>query len=76
MDKQQLIDDFCKNVNAPVADRHTMIRHSGNMIGSSKTLANLDSLGEGCKARVKLGKRVGYETRPYAEWLFGRMESI
>jgi len=76
MDKKKLIEDFVTAAGAPVIDRKTAIRLGGNLIGSTKTLANLDSMGLGCKARVRLGKRRGYVTRFYAEWLFGRMESI
>ncbi len=74
MEKQQFIDDFYTAVNAPIGDRKTMCAASGNMIGSTKTLANLDSLGQGCAAQVRLGKRVGYQTRPFAIWLFNRIK--
>lgn len=76
MNRQQFIEDFCKAVGAPVGDRPTMCKASGGLIGSTKTLANLDSLHVGCTAQVRLGKRVGYQTRPFAEWLFDRMEAV
>jgi hypothetical protein len=74
MDKQQFIEDFVTAAGAPVIDRKTVIKLSGGLIGSTKTLANLDSLGLGCKAQVRLGKRVGYETRPLSIWLFNRLQ--
>lgn len=74
MDRQKLIEDFVVAAGVPVIDRKTAIRLSGGLIGSTKTLANLDSLRKGCPAQVRLGKRIGYETRPFAEWLFGRMD--
>jgi len=73
MNKQQLIETFISNAGSPIIDRNTAIKLSGGLIGSTKTLANLDSLKKGCTAQVRLGKRIGYETRPFAEWLFGRI---
>lgn len=75
MDRQKLIEDFVTAAGAPIIDRKTASKLSGGLV-SIKTLANLDSLGEGCPARVKMGKRCGYECRPYAIWYFGRMEII
>ena len=36
---------------------------------SAKTLANLDSLGEGPSERVKIGKEVAYPKRPLLIWM-------
>lgn len=74
MNKEQLIEDFVTAAGAPVIDRKAAIKLSGGLIGSTKTLANIDSLREGCTAQVRLGKRVGYQTRPFAIWLFNRMQ--
>ncbi len=74
MDRQKLIEDFVTAAGAPVIDRKAAMKLSGGLIGSTKTLANLDSLRQGCTAQVRLGKRIGYQTRPFAIWLFNRMQ--
>ncbi len=75
IDRAKLIDDFCAAAgNVPVIDRETAVKLSGGLIGSTKTLANLDSLKEGCSAQIRLGRRVGYQCRPFAIWLFNRMQ--
>ena len=71
-----MIEDFVTAAGAPVIDRKTATKLSGGLIGSTKTLANLDSLKKGCAAQVRLGKRIGYQTRPFAIWLFSRIEAV
>jgi len=43
----------------------------GNVI-SSKTLANLDSLGKGPRGRHKLGNKVFYLKAPFINWFENR----
>ena len=52
--------------------------HVGKLLGgviSSKTLANLDSLGEGPK-RMRVGRKVAYLTEDLLEWLALRTTTL
>jgi hypothetical protein len=48
--------------------------HVGKLLGgviSSKTMANIDSLGEGPK-RMRMGRKIVYMTEDLLEWLASR----
>ncbi len=51
----------------PVISRDCVEKFLGGII-SSKTLANLDSLGKGPK-RMRVGRKVAYRTEDLLEWL-------
>jgi hypothetical protein len=55
----------------PVIARHQVGKLTGGAI-SPKTLANLDSKGEGPATRLKLGRIVAYPTPVLLEWLESR----
>ena len=46
-------------------------KFSGGLL-HPRTMANLDSLGEGPDGAVRLKKRVGYEVVPLVRWMEGR----
>jgi len=52
----------------PVLARKDVSRYLGGII-SPKTLANLDSLGEGPSGRFKVGRTVVYPTAALLMWL-------
>ena len=54
----------------PLISRDHVEKLLGGVI-SSKTLANLDSLGEGPK-RMRVGRKVVYKTEDLLEWLASR----
>jgi predicted DNA-binding transcriptional regulator AlpA len=54
----------------PLISRDHVEKILGGII-SSKTLANLDSLGEGPK-RMRVGRKVVYKTEDLLEWLASR----
>jgi predicted DNA-binding transcriptional regulator AlpA len=54
----------------PIISRDHVEELLGGVI-SSKTLANLDSLGEGPK-RMRVGRKVAYLTEDLLEWLASR----
>ena len=54
----------------PLISRDHVEKLLGGVI-SSKTLANLDSLGEGPK-RMRIGRKVAYLTEDLLEWLASR----
>lgn len=61
--------------NAPYVARSQRIldKATGGLV-NAKTLANLDSLGKGPKGRLRLGRKVGYPSRPFFEWLAARLK--
>lgn len=59
----------------PVLARDRVAEYTGGLI-SPKSLANLDSLGKGPSRRVKLGRRVGYPARDFAEWFLDRAREV
>jgi predicted DNA-binding transcriptional regulator AlpA len=54
----------------PIISRDHVEKLLGGVV-SSKTLANLDSLGEGPK-RMRVGRKVAYLTEDLLEWLSSR----
>jgi len=58
----------------PIIARDHVEELLGGVI-KSKTLANLDSLGEGPK-RMKIGRKVAYYTEDLLEWLANRAVSL
>jgi hypothetical protein len=58
----------------PVISRDHVERLLGGII-SSKSLANLDSLGEGPK-RMRVGRKVAYRTEDLLEWLSFRTTNL
>lgn len=57
----------------PIISRNKIDKYLGGII-TAKTLANLDSLGEG-PPRIKIGRNVGYPTLTFLSWLQGRSEA-
>jgi hypothetical protein len=53
---------------SPVVARSEVGRFSGGLL-NPKTLANRDSLGEGPKERVRVGRKIGYTAHSLAEWM-------
>ena len=58
----------------PVIARDHVEKLLGGII-SSKTLANLDSLGDGPK-RMRVGRKVAYRTEDLLEWLSNRSKHL
>lgn len=42
----------------------------------ARTLANMDSLGQGVPGRFKLGRKTMYLKEPFLEWLKSRTEAV
>lgn len=55
----------------PTFPRSKVTLLTGGLI-SSRTLANLDSLGLGPTVRVRIGKIIGYERENFIAWLKAR----
>jgi len=69
----QLIQDMARAHGKPVIARHDVPAFTCGLIASGRTLANLDSLGEGPGQKVRVGRAVGYPTVVFCAWLAGRL---
>lgn len=58
----------------PIISRDRVGNYLGGVI-SSKTLANLDSLGMGPK-RIRVGRKIAYLTEDLLEWLSLRSQDL
>lgn len=58
----------------PIISRNKVDELLGGMI-TAKTLANLDSLGEG-PPRIRIGRKIGYPAGTFIVWLEGRTEVL
>ena len=63
---QKMVDEWPSAIIA----RTEVGRYSGGLL-NPKTMANLDSLGQGPE-KVVVGRKVAYATKAMAEWLRGR----
>jgi len=66
------LNNFAKEC-PPLISRSEASRLTGGLI-SPRTLANLDSLGQGPKNKVRLGKKVAYERQAFLDFLAKRLE--
>jgi hypothetical protein len=58
----------------PIIARDHVEQLLGGVI-SSKYMANLDSLGSGCK-RMRIGRKIAYRTEDLLEWLESRTVNL
>lgn len=58
---------------APVVARSEVRKFTGGIF-SPRTLANLDSKGEGPRGRLRLGRKVCYPKNELIEWLLERLD--
>ena len=61
--------------SSPFIARHEVERFTGGII-NPRTLANLDSKGEGPKGRVRVGRKIAYPVPNFIEWLESRAERV
>ena len=73
--KQEIINSIISRANAPLISRKEAARLSGGLV-SEKTLANLDSLNEGPRERIRIGRRVGYPVEVFAAWFAMQIEAV
>lgn len=78
MDNNELSKDYFAHLaeQLPPFIIRNEIHIKFGLIISSKTLANLDSLGLGPRERFKVGKNVAYPTKSLLEWLDKRVQGI
>lgn len=76
VDRLNIIEEILSKCPGPVISRRQAAIVSGGMI-NERSLANIDSdrTKEGPAERVRMGRRVGYTSRAFAEWLAARIES-
>lgn len=59
---------------APVVARSEVKIFTGGLLGP-RTIANLDSKGQGPGQKIKLGRNVAYRKDQLIAWLLGRLEA-
>ena len=59
----------------PIIARSQIEKLLGGVI-SAKRLANLDSLGEGPKPRMRIGRKIAYRTEDLLNWLASRAKIL
>ena len=75
-DKQSIVEEILSRCPGPVISRRQAAIVSGGMI-NERSLANIDSdkTKQGPVERIRVGRRVGYTSRSFAEWLAARIEA-
>jgi len=58
-----------------VVARQKVGEFSGGLL-HPRTMANLDSLGQGPKGRIRLGRRVAYTVESLIQWMEARCTSL
>ncbi len=59
----------------PIISRDHVEKILGGII-SAKRLANLDSIGEGPKRRMRIGRKIAYRTEDLLDWLDARTKIL
>lgn len=70
-DFSKLKDHWC----APIVSRDQIENFTGGAL-NRRTLANLDSMGEGPANRFKVGRKVCYPVEAVCEWLASRAAGV
>lgn len=65
-----VFQEMAESWGSQIVARTHVERFTGGMI-TPKTLANLDSLGQGPK-RIKIGRKTGYPVNEFVSWLRDR----
>ncbi|MBW1955563.1 MAG: hypothetical protein JRI83_07560 [Deltaproteobacteria bacterium] len=73
--KVELFQELANRWPSPIVARHEVSRFSGGAI-HPRTLANLDSRGEGPRGRFRIGRKVCYPTVALIEWMKARAEAV
>lgn len=68
-------DFFAKQWKSPIVLRSNVDIFSGGLL-HPRTMANLDSLGQGPCQRIKYGRKVAYPVDVLVEWISKRLVSI
>jgi len=61
--------------DSPYVAREEVKKFTGGII-NPRTLANLDSKGEGPSGRVRVGRKIAYPVDKFIEWLEARAEQV
>ena len=60
---------------SPFVARHELDKFSGGIL-NPRTMANLDSQGEGPAGRIRIGRKIVYPVQSLVEWLENRAEVV
>lgn len=61
--------------SSPYVARDQVKKFTGGII-NPRTLANLDSKGEGPRDRVRVGRKIAYPVDKFIQWLEGRAKRV
>lgn len=67
--------EFIDKWPSAVVGREEVAKATGGL-KSPKSMANLDSRGEGPPERVKLGRKVGYPAASFFQWLVEQLQPV
>jgi hypothetical protein len=68
-----VVQDMIQAHGLPVVARDAVPAATCGLIKSGRTLANLDSLGEGPEVRIRHGRGIGYPTLDFFRWFSRRV---
>lgn len=69
--EQNPFQEMANNWPSTHVARSKVAEFSGGLL-HHRTMANLDSLGQGPTGRVRLGRSVGYEKHALVDWMWSR----
>jgi hypothetical protein len=66
---------LAKAWNSPYVARKQVAKFSGGIL-HPRTMANLDSLGQGPRGRIRMGRAIAYPTSELVAWMQERTELV
>lgn len=68
MSDQNIFQKLKENWPSPIVARHEVDKFSGGLL-NPRTMANLDSLQQGCPGKITVGRRVAYSVDALIKWM-------
>ena len=65
------LSEFATSWGAPYVERSKVAEFSGGAL-NDRTMANLDSKGQGIKSRIRMGRKILYPVQDLVAWMEGR----
>lgn len=68
MSDQNIFQKLKENWPSPIVARHEVDKFSGGLL-NPRSMANLDSLKQGCPGKITVGRKVVYPVDALIKWL-------
>jgi len=68
MNTSTIFQKLKENWSSPIVARHEVAKFSGGLL-NPRSMANLDSLKQGCPGKITVGRRVAYPVDALIEWM-------